>query len=117
MLIIKCRDDLKKARLPTHIAQFAEKILTGILRSIPAYNPDDDGYIVIVSPRDMDADLCAKLGARYSDNVWEGVNLNTEHRCFHAVYMTNNQFTVSVLVPSDQNIDPAVIARMVREAA
>jgi len=65
---------------------------------------------------DMDADLCEALGKRYTDNMWEGVSYNEEYRCHHAVFITNNQFTVSLLVSfPDPKIDPAIVERMIRE--
>lgn len=117
MVVIKCKEDITTtARLPPHISQFAEKILSGILRSIPTYNPEDDGYLVVVTPEDMDAGLCAEFGQCYADNTWEGVSYSAEYHCYHAVFTNSNQFTISVLVNSlDPKIDPAIIDRMVRE--
>lgn len=118
MIVIKCKEDISTARLPPHIAQFADKIMSGILRTNPDYSPSDDGFIVIVTPKDMDATLGLELGARYTDNMWQGVSYNKEYRCYHGVLTTNNQFTLSLLVSyPDSRIDPAIVERMIRETS
>jgi hypothetical protein len=117
MITIKSPEDIVKARLPPQLASYVASIMNGILRSIPDYTPEDDGHIIVVTPTDTDEKLCAVLGSRYADNMWEGVSFNPDFNCYNGTYITNNQFTVTVIFQCEALLDPAIIARMVREVA
>lgn len=117
MLTFRQREDIPKARLPTHLAEYIDQIFNGILRGNPGYQPEHDGHVVCVTPRDNDDKISKMLGSRYRDDVWEGISLIAKYRCYHGVFICGNQFTVSVIVPTDQGVDTAIIARMERESA
>jgi len=117
MIIIRSISDIQKARLPTHLARYIEKLIIGITSPPMHIIPEDDGHIICITPSDKDVSLCEKIGLRWAESMFEGCSYVHDHSCYHAVFIRGNQFTVSVIVPSDQNIDPAIIARIVREAA
>lgn len=117
MITIRSPEDVLRKNLPKHLAVYVTSIMNGILRSIPDYNPDTDGHIIVVTPTDTDEKLCAVLGRRYADNMWEGVFFNPEYNCYNGTYITNNQFTVTVIVQCEALIDTAIIDRMVREVS
>jgi len=66
--------------------------------SPPSYRPEEDGYVVLVEPPDMSREL-SDLGVPYRlhEVLYEGVTL--EDGLFHAVYLANNQFALSFLIP------------------
>ena len=66
--------------------------------SPPSYCPEEDGYVVLVEPPDVSRDL-SDLGLPYRlhEVPFEGVS--QEDGLFHAVYLGNNQFCLSFLIP------------------
>ena len=66
--------------------------------SPPSYQPEEDGYVVLVEPPDVSRALSdLDLPYRLHEVPFEGVSL--EGGLFHAVYLANNQFALSFLVP------------------
>jgi hypothetical protein len=64
----------------------------------PPYRPEDDGYLVLVEPGDVDRVLDdLDMPWRLSEVPFEGVTM--VDGCFHAVYLPNNQFALSFLIP------------------
>ena len=117
MLTFKQRDQIPKARLPTHLAAYIDQLFADILKAIPNFNPDNDGHIVLITPKDSDENLCKGLGSRYADNAFEGVTYNSEFRCWNAVTLANNQFVITIVVPCEAWLDTAIRARMVQVTA
>ncbi len=80
-----------------------------------AYDPDDDGYVVLIDPEDTDATLEAECGYSLRDALFEG--------CIHedGVFLTcvlhNNQFGISIVVPDAPWLAADVRARLVTEVA
>ncbi len=117
MLVFRHLDDIPKSRLPTHLAQYIEKLLTSITASLKHYDPEDDGHVILITPTDNDSNLCERIGLRWSDSMFEGVSINKGFHCYHAVIQHNNQFTVSIIVPAEPWLDPAIKERIHRELA
>ena len=117
MLIFRHLDDIPKARLPPHLAAYISKLLTGIMISLQQYDPEDDGHIALITPRDNDHNLCERVGRQWSESMFEGVSYNSEVRCFHAVVLRNNQFAISIIIPDEAWLDSAIKKRIQREMA
>jgi len=117
MLIFKHLDDIPKARLPTHLAAYISKLLTSIMASLQQYDPEDDGHIALITPKDNDLNLCERIGTRWSESKFEGVSYNAEFRCYHAVVLRNNQYAISVVIPNETWLDSAIKERIQRELA
>ena len=117
MIIIRSPADISAAKMPHALSAYVTILFAGITQAIPDFDPDNSGHLVVVTPTDTDESLCKKLGFRYLDNVFEGVEFNIEFRCFHAVILANNQFTISVIVPCEAWLDPVIRARMEKEIA
>jgi len=115
MITIKSQLDIVNARLPPQLTDYLTRIMNGIIRSIPSYNPDNDGHINLITYRDTDEKLCKLIGSRWADNMFEGVSFNPEFNCYHAVILANNQFSVSIIVPCETWLDSAIRERMVKE--
>jgi hypothetical protein len=67
----------------------------------PDYRPQDDGYVALLEPNDMHRVLSdLDMPWRLSEVPFEGVNMIDE--CFHAAYIPNNQYFLSLLVPDEE---------------
>jgi hypothetical protein len=115
MIIIRSPADISKAKLPTHLAQYIEKLLTSIIEALEHYDPEDDGHIVLITPKDVDSNLCERIGRGWSESVFEAISYNKEYNCYHTVIMQNNQFAVSIVIPCEAWLDPAIRERISRE--
>jgi len=115
MLIFKHLDDIPKARLPTHLAQYISNLITSITALLQHYNPEEDGHIVLITSKDTDSNLCKMIGRGWSESTFEAISYNKEYNCYHAVIMNNNQFAVSILIPREAWLESAIRDRICRE--
>ncbi|RII25151.1 MAG: hypothetical protein CXR31_14775 [Geobacter sp.] len=116
MLAFRSMEDIPKARLPTHLVSPVTKLMRGIYAAHGAgYQPDDDGYVILVTPTDTDKSLAERLGTRWNESCFEGVSYDKASRLYHAVILRNNQFTLSILVPDEPWLDQAIRTRMLHE--
>jgi hypothetical protein len=99
MKTFKSTSDLEQLRHhPLH--DTIESLFLPVIAEQTVYRPEDDGYLVLVEPGDVDrilADL--DMPWRLSEVPFEGVTM--VDGCFHAVYIPNNQFALSILVPDE----------------
>ena len=77
-----------------------ESLFLSIVADCPEYIPEDDGWLVLIEPADVDRVL-DDLGMPYrlSEVPFEGVTV--VDGCFHAVYLANNQFALGFLIPDE----------------
>ncbi|NGX16144.1 hypothetical protein [Wenzhouxiangella sp. XN24] len=62
------------------------------------YDPQEDGYVVLIEEGDLYrdlADLC--LPYRLCEVPFEAVHMTEGHYC--AIYLANNQFAITFLIP------------------
>ena len=77
-----------------------ESLVSAIINDYPEYVPEDDGYLVLIEPGDVDRVLDdLDMPWRLSEVPFEAVTMIDG--CFHAVYLPNNQFALSILVPDE----------------
>ena len=82
-------EDPARTTVEEHIQQYI---------SDPSYRPEEDGYLVLIERSDVDRVLSdLDLPWRLSEVPFEGVCMVHGH--YHAVYLPNNQFALSFLVP------------------
>lgn len=75
-----------------------ELLLIPLLTTYPDYRPEDDGYVVLIEPADVDRVLSdLSVPHRLSEIPFEAVDRLHGH--FHAFYLANNQFGLSFLIP------------------
>jgi len=117
MIFIRDQADVIKAKLPVHLAEYVTKLITSITTPPEHIISEDDGHIVLITPRDTDSNLCEKIGRRWSESMFEGVSYNQEFHCWHAVVQHNNQFVVSILIPCEAWLDISIRERIHREIA
>jgi len=64
------------------------------------YRPENDGYLVLIEPSDVDRVLDdLDVPYRLSEVPFEGVTV--VDGCFYAVYIPNNQFALGFLIPDE----------------
>ena len=112
MILIRSPADLDKAKVPTHLAQFITKLITSITTPPAHFISEDDGHIVLITPRDTDVKLCQKLGRRWSESLFEGMSYDQDSHCYVAVILHNNQFSISIVVPDEPWLDIAIKKRI-----
>ena len=75
-----------------------KKLVSTIINDYPEYVPEDDGYLVLIEPQDVDRVLDdLDMPYRLSEVPFEGVTVIDG--CFLAVYLPNNQFGLDFLIP------------------
>ena len=75
-----------------------KKLVSTIINDYPEYRPQDDGYLVLIEPADVDRVLSdLDMPYRLSEVPFEGVTMIDG--CFLAVYLPNNQFGLDFLIP------------------
>lgn len=115
MISIRSPGDIEKARLPPHLVAPASKHLQHILDAYSAYDPDAHGHLVLVTPKDTDAGLGLSLGRKWCECGFEGVEYDIAHRCFVAVMLKDNEHAVTILVPDEPWLEPAIRQRLLLE--
>ena len=77
-----------------------ESLFLPVIAEYLEYRPEDDGYIVLIEPGDVDRVLSdLDMPWRLSEVPFEGVTIVDQ--CFHAVYLANNQFALGFLIPDE----------------
>jgi len=97
MKTIKSITDVEQLRKHPLHATIAS-LVTPIIAATPEYRPEDDGYLVLIERDDIDRVLSdLDMPWRLSEVPFEAVTMIDG--LFHAVYIPNNQFALSILVP------------------
>ena len=80
------------------------------------YDPDTDGWIVLLEPGDND-DVLAEFSSRgLPDMLWEGAVRDETSGCILTALCTNNSFGITVVVPRDgEFLSPAARCRLLEE--
>ena len=69
------------------------------------YCPENDGYLVLIEPPDIATELDELgLSCPLHEVQFEGVSL--KDGLFHAIYLANNQFVLSFLIPDADWVTP-----------
>jgi hypothetical protein len=102
MKTFKSIPDVKQV-LGTPVHDTVRELVVPVIESFSdsaPYRPEDDGYLVLIEPGDVDRVLDdLDMPWRLSEVPFEDVTV--VDRCFHAVYIPNNQFALSILVPDE----------------
>jgi len=101
--------EAQKPRLPPRIARCLTRVMQGLLNAYKDYDPEDDGYLVLVTPQTTNADAVELMGRPWVEARLEGVSYDRESRCFLTCVLFNNQFGISIIIddaPWLARIDP-----------
>ncbi len=116
MIAIRSPADLKRSRLPENLYRAVSEVLVTIQDTHgETYSPDDDGYVIVITPTDKDVSLAERLGSRYQDSMFEGVSYNRDTRTWHVIYLHNNQCAMSLIISDAEWLDPCIRQRIRRE--
>ena len=97
MKAFKSGSDLEQVRNDPLYATIRSLFLP-VIAATPEYRPEDDGYLVLLEPGDVDRVLDdLDMPHKLSEVPFEGVTV--ADGCFHAVYLANNQFALGFLIP------------------
>ena len=98
MYVFRSMADLQSIP-PNHPCQgFVLELVRNMIHGASRYNPDDDGYAVLIEPQDLSlAALLPETTLPLSQIPWEGVM--NGHGLYHGVILTNNQFAIDVVIP------------------
>ena len=97
MITFKSITDVEQFRNhPLHAT--VKELFSMVIAEYPDYRPEDDGYLVLIEPAEVDrvpSDL--DMPWRLSEVAFEGITVVDGY--FHAVYLANNQFALGFLIP------------------
>ena len=117
MRVFKSLADVTAAGLCGDVGRVAGDVVRTLVDAYASagfvYDPEADGFVVLVEAGDSEEAVRATLGCSLLDAVLEGCVL--ERGCFATVMLRNNQFGISIIVPDAPWLDPDVRARLVRE--
>ena len=103
MKTFKSLPDLEQLRnhaayAPLHAT--VQSLFLSIVADCPEYRPEDDGYLVLLEPADVDRVLDdLDMPYRLAAVPFEGVSMIDG--CFLAVWLPNNQFGLDFLIPNE----------------
>ena len=116
MLIFTHLDQIPPARLPTHLAEYITSLLKNLNLTLPHYDPEEDGFLALATPRDTDISLGERLGRRWSESCFEGISYDQTARCFLTLILRNNQYCIQIVIPDEPWLDAAIRERLNRES-
>ncbi len=117
MKIIKSRDSLSQIPLTDPVYPIMDDLIRCIIDEYPPYNPEADGFLVLIEEGDTDDPLIG-IWEDWGllDIPWEGVI--QEKGFFKAIFLANNEFGIVFLIPDaewvngklretlEKNLDP-----------
>jgi hypothetical protein len=75
-----------------------KELVLPVIAECPDRRPEDDGYLVLLEPEDVDRVLHdLDLPWRPAEVPFESVTMIDG--CYHAVYLANDQFSLGILIP------------------
>lgn len=113
MRVFKSLADVAAARLCEDVGRVARDVVRTLVDAYVSegyvYDPDGDGFAVLVEEGDSEEAIRAVLGWSLLDAPLEGCVF--ERGCFVTVILRDNQFGISIIVPDAPWLDPALQAR------
>ena len=102
MLTFKQPADLAKLPPddPAHdtVEELIEQLISAYSPPGRAYDPEDDGYLILIEPEDADRNLDELWdGCTLLHLPWEGVFLQGDF--YIAIYLANNEYGLTFVIP------------------
>ena len=112
MLCFRSPKDVEDAHLSPDLRRIARDALTRLVLSYAdsgfPYDPDVDGYVVLSDDTGDEPELARLLGTPFPEALLEDVTHDREAGCFVAVFLSNNEFGLTILVPDTPALLPKV---------
>jgi hypothetical protein len=100
MLIFKSINDLSQVSSTHSARNIIRKLMHGLVTGSGYYDPEADGYVVLIEKGDVDRVIHEIWPDRMLVDVpWEGVHLERDH--YVAVWLADNQFSLVAVIPED----------------
>jgi len=108
MITFKSPEDLSKLpeNHPAHatIKELIEQLITAYSPIGRAYDAEDDGYIILVEPEDIDRELDELWdGCTLLNIPWEGIMKQGDF--YIAIYLANNEYGLTFVIPDADWVD------------
>lgn len=117
MKVLKSLEEVAAAGLSPPVRGAAHAVLRNLIDAYAEhgepFDPEDDGYVVVVDGTENDAEFEALVGYGLRDALFEGGY--RENGCFVTCTLHNNQFGISWVVIDSPALDPALRARLEAE--
>lgn len=107
--------DVEHARLPPNIRSAVTRAVRNLLAAYPDYDPDDDGYVVLVDRTTTDRHAVELFGVPWVEVRLEGVNYQHDDQVFESCNLANNHYGLTIVVPDLLWLDPRFRAKLVAE--
>lgn len=109
-------EEIEQTGLTPEIRRAVMRAMQSLLAAYgDGFKSDDDGYVVLVDQHTTDADALKLMGRSWPDARLEGVTFDRETNCFLAIWLANNQFGLSIVVPDESWLDPRFRAVLLSE--
>lgn len=116
MLTFRSLTDVAHAQLPPKHRRAVTRAVRSLLDAYgDDYDPDDCGFVVLVTEKTTDADALELMGRPWAETRLEGAMLDKETGCFLSCWLANNQYGLTLIVPDENWLDPAFRALLVEE--
>lgn len=102
MITFKAITDLDQLSLTDPAHDVIQERLDRLLETFHPYDPDTHGYVVLIEQGDTRINL-PELKGPMADIEWDGVWKQDGH--YHAVYCTNNEHAIEILIPEAEWLD------------
>jgi len=107
MRIFRSLLDVENPPLPPEMSALIHGLVVGLFLACEPYDPDADGFVVLMEEADDPADLSALSMPYGLESVpFEAVEVDEETGCYLAVFLANNQFGLTFVVPDAPWLPP-----------
>jgi hypothetical protein len=117
MKVLKSLEDVESAGLSPPVYTAAHTVLKNLIDAYAdygeTYNPDDDGYLIVIEGGETDAEVEAEVGYNLREALYEGGTY--EDGCFVTATLHNNQFGISWVIIDSPALDAELRAKLVEE--
>ena len=80
------------------VKELIQQLITAYSPPGRAYDPEDDGYIILIEPEDADRTLDELWeGCTLLNIMWEGIMLQGDF--YIAIYLANNEYGLTFVIP------------------
>lgn len=117
MKVLKSLEEIAAAGLSPPVRAAASQVLENLIDAYAElgqpYDPDDDGYVIVIEGDETDAEVSATVGYTLHEALFEGGFV--AQGCFVTCTLHNNQFGISWVIVDSPRLDPALRAKLVME--
>jgi hypothetical protein len=104
MITFKSPEDLNKLSPDDHsyptVKELIEQLISAYSPPGRAYDAEDDGYIILIEPEDVDRELDELWdGCTLLNIPWEGIMKRGDF--YIGIYLANNEWGLSVVIPEN----------------